>query len=298
MRDLRARIEQAARTRATVLVLGETGTGKELVARSIHERGPRRGRPFVVVDCAAIPRDLVESELFGHVKGAFTGATATVEGAFRTADGGTLFLDEIGELELSLQPKLLRALEAGVVKPVGATRPVRVDVRVVAASLRDLAREVAERRFRADLFYRLAVVRLDVPALRARREDVPLLVEHFLAGREIEPPTPDSLRRLCEHSWPGNVRELRNVLERAVALSGRGPLTIRDSDLEATWSGALDGRPYKDAKAAVVDAFTRDYLEALLARHQGNLSAASREAGVDRGWISALAARHGLRARR
>ena len=301
MRQLFARIERVAASPATVLIQGETGTGKELVAEALHELGPRRQGPFVVVDCGAIPRDLIESELFGHVRGAFTGATGDRRGAFERARGGTLFLDEIAELELALQPRLMRALEAGTVRPVGSDRDVPVDVRVIAATLRDLPREVQAKRFREDLYYRVAVVRLDVPPLRAREGDLPLLVDHFLRGFGAAPLGADALEVLAHHAWPGNVRQLRNVLERAAALAGGGPLVVDGPELEhpdARLSPAtLRTLPYKDAKQKMLARFTRDYLEALLGRHGGNVSAAAREAQIDRNWIVALALRHGLRVR-
>jgi DNA-binding NtrC family response regulator len=301
MRLLFTQIERLAPTTATVLVHGETGTGKELVAEALHDLSRRRERPFVVVDCGSIPRDLVESELFGHVRGAFTGATTDRRGAFELAHEGTVFLDEIGELPLDLQPRLLRVLETGQVKPVGAERTVATDVRVIAASLRDLAAEVREGRFRDDLFFRLSVVRLDVPALRERSEDVAMLVDHFLSELGARTLTADSMALLSSYGWPGNVRQLRNVIERAAALAGEGPLVVRSEDLElekeqAAAHGVLN-LPYKTAKDEVIARFTKEYLEALLARSGGNVSAAAREAKVDRNWIVALARRHGVRVR-
>jgi two-component system, NtrC family, response regulator len=301
MRLLFARIERIAASNATVLIHGETGTGKELVAEALHELSARRAHPIEVVDCGAIPRELIESELFGHTKGSFTGAVADRQGAFERADGGTLLLDEIGELEIALQPKLLRVLETGQVRPVGAERTITVDVRVIAASHRELPAEVREGRFREDLFYRLAVIHLDVPPLRERLEDVPLLVESFLGELGAPPLSASALRILERYEWPGNVRQLRNVLDRAVALSGGGPIAITEADLDLpsayTSPAQLLALPYKEAKEEVVARFTRDYLEALLARNQGNVSAASREAKVDRNWIVALARRYGVRVR-
>jgi formate hydrogenlyase transcriptional activator len=222
-------VETVAPTTSTVLILGETGTGKELVARAIHDRSPRRERPLVKVNCSAISAGLVESELFGHVRGAFTGAVESRTGRFEIADGGTIFLDEIGELPLDTQVKLLRVLQEREIEPVGSSRPRRVDVRVIAATNRDLAGDVAAGRFRADLFFRLNVVPIAMPPLRAREGDVALLA-HFFAdrfardfGKRIERIAPDSLRRLLAYPWPGNVRELSNVIERAVVLA-RGPV--------------------------------------------------------------------------
>jgi two-component system response regulator HydG len=225
---------QAAPSQATVLVLGESGTGKELLARYIHERSARGRGPFVAVNCAAIPETILESELFGHEKGAFTGATARREGRFAKASGGTLFLDEIGELSLSVQVKLLRFLQEGEYEPVGGNTQ-RADVRIVAATNRDLLAEVAGGRFREDLYYRLNVIAITAPPLRARREDIPLLVDHFLGlycaknGRPRLNPTRGALDRLMDYAWPGNVRELENVIERAVVLS-RGDV-LGESDL-------------------------------------------------------------------
>ncbi len=215
---------QAAPSQATVLVLGESGTGKELLARYIHERSPRARGPFVAVNCAAIPETILESELFGHEKGAFTGATGRKDGRFARAAGGTLFLDEIGELSPSVQVKLLRVLQEGEYEPLGG-RPTKADVRIVAATNRDLVAEVAAARFREDLYYRLNVIAITAPPLRARREDIPLLVDHFLGvycaknGRPRLQPTRGLIERLMDYAWPGNVRELENAIERAVVLS-------------------------------------------------------------------------------
>jgi two-component system response regulator HydG len=224
---------QAAPSQATVLVLGESGTGKELLARYIHERSARVRGPFVAVNCAAIPETILESELFGHEKGAFTGAVGRKEGRFAKAAGGTLFLDEIGELQASVQVKLLRVLQEGEYEPVGGNTQ-KADVRIVAATNRDLAAEVAAGRFREDLFYRLNVIAITAPPLRARREDIPLLVDHFLGsycaknGRPRLHPTRGAIERLLDYAWPGNVRELENVIERAVVLSRSDGLTESD----------------------------------------------------------------------
>jgi DNA-binding NtrC family response regulator len=222
MRRVLARVEELGKSDASVLVQGETGTGKELVAEALHEASARASGPLVVVDCASIPRELIETELFGHVRGSFTGAQSDRPGAFEAASGGTLFIDELGELPLDLQPRLLRVLEKQEVRRVGGNQVRRVDVRIVAATNRDLAREVAEGRFREDLYYRLAVVRLELPSLRSRPEDVVFLAERFLAEAGAGAPlalTEATRARLLEHRWPGNVRELRNVVERGAALS-------------------------------------------------------------------------------
>jgi formate hydrogenlyase transcriptional activator len=230
--ELLAQVDQVAATSSTVLITGETGTGKELVARAIHERSPRRERALVKVNCGAISAGLVESELFGHVKGAFTGALGNREGRFKLADGGTIFLDEVGELPLEAQVKLLRVLQERELEPVGCSKTVRVDVRVIAATNRDLAAAVREGRFRSDLYYRLAVVPIEIPALRARPGDVERLVRHFVPrfaqrlGR-VNPDVPaEIMDRLRAHDWPGNVRELQNVLERAVILSRGAALSL------------------------------------------------------------------------
>src|SRR5690348_14249220 len=222
MRELFARLEKLARSDATVLITGETGSGKELVAEALHDHSPREKGPFVVLDCGSIPPNLIESELFGHERGAFTGATSSYAGAFERAHGGTVFLDEIGELPLAMQPKLLRVLERKEVRRVGGSKSITVDIRVVAATNRDLGVEVNKGRFREDLYYRLAVARVHVPPLRERREDIPLLVEHFLQtlpGGDKTKLRPETVELMKKHEWPGNVRELRNVIERAVLLS-------------------------------------------------------------------------------
>jgi len=228
-------VERAAEYKTTVLLTGESGTGKEVLARAVHAQSPRRNEAFVAVNCAAIPENLLESELFGHAKGAFTGADRARRGLFVEADGGTLFLDEIGELPVPLQAKLLRVLQEEEVRPVGESKPRRVDVRVLAATARDLEREVAAGRFREDLFYRLNVLRILVPPLRERRADIPLLADHFLArfrealGKPVRTLTDEALEKLVAYRWPGNVRELENVIERAVILSA-GP-RLGPSDL-------------------------------------------------------------------
>jgi formate hydrogenlyase transcriptional activator len=229
---------------ATVLILGETGTGKELIARAIHRMSRRQGRNFVKVNCAAIPTGLLESELFGHEKGAFTGAISQKIGRMELADGGTLFLDEVGEIPLELQPKLLRVLQDQEFERLGSTRTVKVDLRIVAATNRDLARSVAERQFRNDLFYRLNVFPIQVPPLQERREDIPLLVRHFVhkfatrMGRHIETVPSETMKALTEWSWPGNVRELENLMERSVIMSEGDVLRVPLSELKPQNSGA------------------------------------------------------------
>ena len=222
MRELFARLERLAKTDATVLITGETGVGKELVAECLHEYSPRANGPFEVLDCSAIPENLIESQLFGHERGAFTGATNAFAGVFERAHRGTVFLDEIGELPLGMQPKLLRVLERRQVRRVGGSRTIDVDMRVIAATNRDLGVEVSRGRFREDLYYRLAVARVHVPPLRERREDIPLLIEHILShtpGGERAAISDETVALMQKHDWPGNVRELRNVIERAVFLA-------------------------------------------------------------------------------
>ncbi len=301
MRKLYTSIERAAQTDHTVLVQGETGSGKELVAQALHQLSARVRGPFVVVDCAAVPPTLVESHLFGHRRGAFTGAVRDAAGAFTQAEGGTLFLDEVAELPLEAQPKLLRVLESRTIEPVGSGARVAVDVRVVAATHKNLAAEVAAGRFREDLFFRLTALTLDVPPLRARLEDVPALVEHFLKKHRTTL-TAASLDVLTTAQWPGNVRQLRNVLERGVLNAAGGPVVVTPSDVlhrVGTTDVPADmlGLPYKEAKEAMVQRFTVEYLEQLLERHDRNVSAAAREARIDRNWLSALARRFGLRVR-
>ncbi|HVZ72415.1 MAG TPA: sigma 54-interacting transcriptional regulator [Polyangia bacterium] len=308
MRELFARLAAVAPTDATVLVTGETGTGKELVAEALHESSPRKSGPFVVLDCGAIPANLMESEAFGHERGAFTGATNAHAGAFERADGGTLFLDEIGELPLEMQPKLLRVLERREVRRVGGTKTLQVNIRVVAATNRDLAVEVNKGRFREDLYYRLAVAHLVVPPLRERREDIPLLVEHILAslpeGRE-RGPRAETVELMKRHEWPGNVRELRNVLERAVLFRQpvREPSVIAAAAPPARAGGASNGDvraaidpkvPFKVAKQDLIDEFERRYIRALLDAHGGNISAAARAAGIDRMSIHKMLTRLGM----
>jgi DNA-binding NtrC family response regulator len=303
MRRVLSQLERVAASDATVLLLGETGTGKEITAESLHQESPRAKGPFIIVDCGAIPAELLESELFGHEKGAFTGALRAREGAFQAASGGTIFLDEIGELPKDLQPKLLRALSRRAVKPVGTETYLDVDVRVIAATNRDLRQEVNAERFRGDLYYRLAVVEVRLPPLRDRLDDLPLLVETMLRESHASPADTSRLTsssfmgQLAHHAWPGNIRELRNVIDRALALGPWEPET------PAALAPAPDGtapavdlsRPFKEARDAWTASFERAYLAALLDHHAGNIRAASRAAGIDRVHLYRLLARHGLR---
>jgi DNA-binding NtrC family response regulator len=296
MRRLMARVRRAAQSDAAVLVVGESGTGKELVARALHDEGARAKGPLVTVDCGALSPALVASELFGHERGAFTGADRQHVGAFERAHGGTIFLDEIGELPAELQPALLGVLERGRFRRVGGRKEIDVDVRLVTATHRDLRGEVNAGSFRLDLYYRLAVVVLALPPLRERVEDLPLLVAHFLceaghegALEEIVPP--DAMTALTSHRWPGNVRELRNVVEAMLAmgeppaLEGGGPARASDGGLVL---------PYKDARREVLEAFEKRYVERLLERTGGNVSAAARAAQMDRTYLIKLKERHRL----
>ena len=294
------KLEKAAATESTVVLLGETGTGKEVIAEAIHQASPRRGKPFVIVDCGNMAPNLIESELFGHIKGAFSGAVSDRKGAFLEADGGTVFLDEIGELPIDLQPRLLRVLESGTVKRLGEDKPRKVDVRIIAATHRDVETEVKKGTFRQDLWFRLAVVLARVPPLRDRKDDIPLLVRHFVAqmGRgDFE--LPATLRaELLAWSWPGNIRELRNVIERALTGSevevgsatgaAPAPLGSMPEDLSAL--------PYKDAKERLVEAFTAQYITTLLDRCGHNISEVARTAGIARAYVHRLVNKYGLHA--
>ncbi|HRC56839.1 MAG: sigma 54-interacting transcriptional regulator [Myxococcales bacterium] len=302
MRELFAVLELASPTDATVLIEGESGTGKEVTARAIHDASLRAAGPFVVVDCSAISESLIESHLFGHVRGAFTGAERERKGAFVEATGGTLFLDELGELPLAAQAKLLRALEARTVQPVGADRPVAVDVRLVAATHRDLARMVAAKEFRFDLFYRLAVVHVALPALRQRLEDLPNLIAVFYRARGLAPGPIDgpNLERMHQHSWPGNVRELRNVLERAWALSGTATAfrELRlwlDASISGQFSEVVDSSlTFKEAKERWNDHFERRYVSMVFSAAGNNVTRAAEHAGLSRRHLRELLYKHAL----
>ncbi len=302
-----AMLERAARTDASVLLLGESGTGKELLAHHLHDSSTRTDKPFVPVDCASIPTDLFESELFGHKKGAFTGAAGNKLGLFQVADGGTLFFDELGELPLAFQPKLLRAIQERSVRPVGSSDQQVVDVRIVAATNRNLQREVEEGRFRADLFYRLDVVRIEVPPLRDRREDVDVLVAHFLerfgAPVGIGSVSAEVAGLLRGHRWPGNVRQLRNAIERACALGHAPELHLADlpPDLREEDAGVPLGDgdaaagTFQEMKARRVAAMESSYLEGLLKKHKGNVTHCSEEAGMARSAFQKLMQKYGIR---
>jgi transcriptional regulator with GAF, ATPase, and Fis domain len=328
MRALYPLCERLAASNVPVLIEGETGTGKEVLSESLHEMSPRKNGPFVVFDCTAVPPNLVESALFGHERGSFTGATEARRGVFEEANGGTLLLDEIGDLELSLQAKLLRALERSEVQRVGSNRWVRVDVRILAATRRDLDHEIQAGRFRDDLFYRLAVARIELPPLRRRTGDVLVLAQHFwrhLAGKDTPFPA-DFARRIEGYSFPGNVRELHNAVARRVALGevapvetrrpgtrdagpssipapdagplSRSPASVRSGGLSAASAGgdfieetiALD-LPLPRARERVVDEFERRYVQRVLAQHNGNVGAAAAASGIARRYFQLIKAR-------
>ena len=303
MRELFAVLEMASPSEATVLIEGESGTGKELAARAIHDASGRAGGPFVVVDCSAITENLIDSHLFGHVRGAFTGADRERKGAFVEASGGTLFLDELGELPIAAQAKLLRALEAQTVQPVGADRPVAVDTRVVAATHRDLARMVAAKEFRFDLFYRLAVVHVALPPLRERLEDLPHLIATFHRARGADPGPieGDNLERMRRHAWPGNVRELRNVLERAWAMSPPGArfsglrLWLDPNAAQPQLAEVIDtALPFKEAKERWNDHFERRYVAMVFTSNANNVTRAAEHAGLSRRHFRELLYKHGI----
>jgi transcriptional regulator with GAF, ATPase, and Fis domain len=307
MRTIFGIFERIAPTDATVLLEGETGTGKDILARAIYQQSPRAKGPFIVVDCGAVAYSLIESELFGHERGAYTGAVSARQGAFELADNGTVFLDEIGELPLDVQPKLLRVLETKELRRVGGNKTIKTNVRVIAATKRDLGREVQAGKFREDLYFRLAVVPVTVPPLRSRREDIPALVTGMLrsAAPTGEPLTvsAETMQALMAHDWPGNVRELRNVLERAVYMAqATGSREIGGIALPSGTSAPQDaafhfepGKSYRETRAKYDAEFERRYVKWLLGRHQGNVSAAAREAKMDRKHLHDIAKKHGLR---
>jgi two-component system nitrogen regulation response regulator NtrX len=305
LKEVLETIEKVGPTPARVLITGENGTGKELVARAIHERSPRRGKPFVEVNCAAIPSELIESELFGHMKGSFTGAFADRAGKFEQADEGTLFLDEVGDMSLNAQAKVLRVLQEGIVTRIGGSKQIEVDVRVIAATNKDVEDEIAQGRFREDLYYRLNVVPIHVPSLRERREDIPALVQHFsqLVAKSSRLPhkrfDEAAVRRFQQHSWPGNVRELRNAIERAVILAPGKMVTAADLD-------RMLGEPAPLEEALPMERFTgstfegfkheaeKSFLEAKLKEHDWNVSETARALKMPRSNLYKKIERYGL----
>ncbi|MBS1121082.1 MAG: Fis family transcriptional regulator [Deltaproteobacteria bacterium] len=302
IKELYDRIAMVAATDVTVAIFGESGTGKELVARTIHNSSPRHDAPFVVVNCAAIPESLLEDELFGHVRGAFTDATRDREGLLAAAHTGTLFLDEIGELPLALQAKLLRVLQSQEFRRIGDDQDRRVDVRIVTATNRDLEQMVARGSFRQDLYYRMNVFPMRLPPLRERPEDIALLVHHFIhkyrgkLGKICQGVSPAALARFCAYEFPGNVRELENKVHQAMVMTS-GPL-IDEQDItlpDVRADVSIDAtRPFRELKQSVIDAFEIQYLTELLRLHHGNLAQAARAAGMDRKNLWALVERHGL----
>ncbi len=317
MRQIFSILEKISPTHATVIIEGATGTGKDLVARAIHQHSHRKQKPFVVFDCSAVAPNLIESELFGHEKGAFTGAVKSRAGVFEAALGGTVFLDEIGELLPDLQPKLLRTLEQREIRRVGSNTPVKIDVRVICATNKNLRKEVEEGRFREDLYYRLSVVKVLLPPLHDRPEDIPSLIERFLSkGKYNQLPDgsfkvrrveDDALKFLSRYDWPGNVRELSNVIERAVSFVegdtiNKGHLDFIFAELshggeERTERLAVDTElPFKDAKQRVVESFEKEYLVELMRHYGGNLSEAAREAKIDRKHLRNLLKKYNIEA--
>jgi transcriptional regulator with GAF, ATPase, and Fis domain len=299
MRELFARLSRVAKLESTVLLQGETGTGKEVVAEAIHFASPRAKGPFIVVDCAALPETLLEAELFGHVKGAFTGATTSREGAFQEADGGTLLLDEIGELPADMQPKLLRAVETRTVRRVGESTHRKVDVRIMASTHRDLRTMVNSGAFREDLYFRLAVVPVLVPPLRERTEDIDLLVRRFVG--QGHPSLLDSrlIAELTSRSWPGNVRELRNFVERYAALGADEALSSalprgNGAQANAGLPAVTLDHPFKRLREHWVNHLEREYVTLLLERHGRNVSVAATAAGLDRTYLHRLMRKHGI----
>ena len=293
MRDLLQLAQRAAVSNSTILLLGESGTGKEVLARTVHQWSPRAGFPFTVVNCVAIPDQLLESELFGHERGAFTGAYQLKKGKFEVADRGTVFLDEIGEIPASIQAKLLRVLQEHEFERVGGTRSIKTDIRVIAATNSDLERAVKERRFREDLYYRLNVVSIQLPPLRERKEDLPVLVDHFLSkyAGELKKPlkrlTSDALDRLVSYRWPGNVRELENVIERAMVLSSGPQIGLENLPLQIASGPRLEslrGKGFHDA----VREFKRWMIHDALKRFQGNQTKAAELLGLQRTYLAKL----------
>jgi two-component system, NtrC family, response regulator AtoC len=304
LQNVMAMIESVAQVSSTALIVGETGTGKELIARAIHERSAGREGPFQVVDCTSFSEGMVESELFGHVRGAFTGAVSDKRGLIELGSGGTVFLDEIGDLPLGLQAKLLRVLEAGEVRAVGSTEQKKVDLRFVAATNQDLAEKVKRNEFRKDLFFRLNVMVIRVPPLRERKEDVPLLARHFIQryaeefGKPVDDLHPSAVTDLIAYPWPGNVRELRNVIERAVMLT-KGDRISRQEIVGLLQPAGEDALaedylqlPYAKAKERILDQFNRRYIKAKLAAHQGNVTHAAAESGLPRSYFHEIMRRY------
>jgi DNA-binding NtrC family response regulator len=303
LKEILGLINRVSETDANILITGESGTGKELVAKAIHQRSARRSRPFIPIDCAALPENLLESELFGYEKGAFSGAAGSKPGLFESAEGGTLFLDEIGEMPPAMQAKLLRAIQERQVRRLGSTKLISIDVRILSATNRDLKKRAAEGAFRGDLFYRLDVIRLHVPPLRERKGDIPLLTQYFIGkfsqahGKNVSGMSSDAMNVLEKHAWPGNIRELQNVVERAVVLTQGAQIGMSDLplDMQALPSDLpLDNLDYKTAKEAWLSRFETVYLSTILKESGGNISLAAKKAGIDRKTVHRLIARYNL----
>jgi len=280
MKEIFGILEKISKTDATVLITGETGTGKELVAKAIHENSNRSKKPFVVIDCSAIARNLIESELFGHEKGAFTGAVSARHGAFETANGGTIFLDEVGELEPEMQPRLLRVLEAREIKRVGSTNIIPVDVRIIAATNRDLSAEIKKNRFREDLFYRLSVININLPQLRDRKDDISLLIDYFIKtnkARKVKGVAKETLDILINYRWPGNVRELRNVIERAIALGASDYIEPKDLILLKPLASEKDTA---DLSGKTLEEIEKSAIMQTLKAHKGNKTTTAKALGI------------------
>jgi len=302
MRDVLQQVQRVARTNSTVLITGESGTGKELIVRALHTHSPRADRPFVAVNCGALPETLLENELFGHAKGAYTGAADNKIGLLSVANGGTVFLDEVGEIPLTTQVKLLRVLQEREFTPLGATESLKVDIRIVSATNLDLKEEVKAGRFRSDLFYRLGVIPIHLPPLRDRREDIPPLVNHFvktfnrMLGNNVTSVHADAMRALMRYNWPGNVRELENVVERAMVMAEGEVVQVQDMLFDSQLNEAPRGSSpaeilrYADAKAA----FEREFLNNLLTTTRGNVSEAARVSGRIRSDLYTMMKKHGI----
>jgi two-component system, NtrC family, response regulator HydG len=302
MRRLYPLCHRLAQANVPAILEGETGTGKEVLAESLHEKGPRAEGPFVVFDCTAVPPNLVEAELFGHEKGAFTGAVGARKGVFELADGGTLLIDEIGDLDMTLQPKLLRAIERSEIRRIGGERSIRVDIRVLAATRRDLDHEIQAGRFRDDLFHRLAVARIELPPLRMRKSDIPVLARHFareIGGDDATVPG-ELIQRWNDYAWPGNVRELRNAVARHLALGDLGSSAMPDEAPRAPAEQAVRdyiehmielGVALPDGRAKVVERYERRYIERLLEQHDGNVARAAAASGIGLRYFQMLRAK-------
>ncbi|MEK7733169.1 MAG: sigma-54 dependent transcriptional regulator [Planctomycetota bacterium] len=303
-------VSRVAFSSATVLITGESGTGKELVARAIHFSGNRKDEKFVAINCATLSENLLESELFGHAKGAFTGAVKDKKGLFEDADGGTLFMDEIGDIPKSVQAKMLRVLQEGEFMSLGDTVTKKVDVRIIAATNQDLLQQVQEKEFREDLYYRLNVINITMPPLRERKEDIPLLVKHFIEkynkkeNRQIKGVSPEIEKDFYHYNWPGNVRELENVIERAIALTNEDilsvdvilPLVKKESGTETTET-ELFAQPYKDARRMALDAFNIKYITNVLNKTSGNVTNAAKEIEIERQYLQRMLKRYNIKSK-